>query len=63
MQRMISKSKVKLSSGRQCLSLLSSKQSIIKQLLSEDEVFVISGIIKVVGRFFRISQKPHSIII
>ena len=64
MQCMISKSKVKLSSGRQCVCyyFLQNKAT-IKQLLLEDEVFVISGIIKVIGLFFRISQKPHSIII
>ena len=45
------------------LSLFSSKQCIIKQLL--DSVFVISGIIKVKVSVsvFLISQKPHPIIV
>ena len=61
MQCMISKSKVKLSSGRQCVChYFLQNKAIIKQLLLEDEVFVISGIIRVIGLFFRISQKPHA---
>ena len=44
-QCMIYKNNVKFGSLRQCLSLFSSKQCIIKQLL--DSVFVISQIIKI----------------